>query len=298
MPWEYNQETGRLYYAPDAPTQPPAPLPANQRITGGGSGTGTGSGSMGNPWAPGAPGPGGGQPIPVGVQPPKQGGGRVYGPQLPGFNNTGIDFDQIKQILAEQEGKVRDIFGGELGIGTGQFGILGSRLASMLTNPQGFNEKDLQLARTRIAEREAGTRATALSNLGSPLLGRRLADETLRENIRGQSSQRITDAELALDFQNQQMKQQNLLAAIQAALGSAGISAGLTSDLGQIIAGAYNPLPYAGAGGGQEGPGGSMLPNERGLAENRLPGESLADQLRREAAAWQAYYGGASTPTG
>lgn len=295
MGWVY--ENGRLHYQPDDPA--PAPAPTGPKITGGptsGSGTGTGSGNMGNPWAPGAPGPGGGKPIPVGVQPPKPRQGN-QGPVLPGFNNTGIDFELVKKILAEQEGKVRDIFGGKLGIDTGQFGLLGSRLSAMLNNPQGYNERDLQLARTRIAEREAGARATAFSNLGSPALGQRLADSVLRERIRGDSSQRITDAELQLEFQNQQMKQQNLLAAIQAALGASGISAGLTSDLGQIVASAYNPLPYAG-GGETQGPGSSMLPNERGLPENRLPGESLADQLRREAAAWQAYYGGNSTPTG
>ena len=248
-------------------------------------------------WPSGDPGPGGGKPITVGVTPPKQ-QKTNQGIQLPGFNNTGIDFDAVKKALAEQEGKVRDIFGGQLGIGTGQFGLLGSTLTNMLSNPQGYDPKDLALARTRISEREAGLRGTALQNLGVSKLGPRVADAALRESIRGQSGQRITDAELGLDFQNQQMKQQNILAAIQAALGTSQISAGLTGQLGQITASAFNPLSVATPGGGAQEPGGSMLPNERGLPANRLPGESLADQLRREAAAWQAYYGGSTTPTG
>ena len=217
--------------------------------------------------------------------------------QLPWGGGTGIDFGAVQEALAKQKAEVNSIFGGQLGIGSGQFGALGSVLQNMLTNPQGMNPKDMALARTRIAEREAGVRGTALERMGVSQLGPRVADSALRESIRGQSGARITDAELALDFQNQQMMQQNLLAALQAALGTAGISAGLAGQHGNITAQMFNPIAAGmGGGGNQSGPGSKLLPNERGLSENRLPGESLADQLRREASAWEAYYGGAKGP--
>lgn len=287
-------EDGRVFWKDDNPAPAKAP-PQTVPIVGSGAGTGVGTGTFGKDNRPIG---NAGTPIKVGVTPGKQQQwGGWGGIQLPGFNNTGIDYDAVRQALAAREGQVDNIYGRTLGVGSGQFGALESTLMQMLTNPQGYNPKDLALARTRIAEREAGVRGTNLEQLGVSKLGPRVADSALRESIRGQSAQRITDAELGLDFQNQQMRQQNILAAIQAALGTAQVSAGYNSDYARLKASMFDPVA-AGSGGGGEGPGGAMLPNERGLAENRLPGESLADQLRREAAAWQAYYGGATTPTG
>jgi hypothetical protein len=270
---------------------PPAPVPAGAVAPSAGSGTGTGtattfrqlqpvSSGEGNPFYTGS----------VGTVPGK---GHT-GPVLPGLN-TGIDFKAIADAIAKQKGEVKDIFGRTLGVGSGKFGALESVLAGLLQNPWGFNEADLTKARTRISEREAGMRQGAFQRLSEGaggFKGGRVLDKTLRESMRGQSSQRITDAELALDMANQTMKQQNFMAAIQAALGTAGISAGLVGQEADIFANAFAPVPVA----GQEGPGSSQLPLERGLKENRLPGESLADQLRREAGAWSVYYGGGAFP--
>lgn len=296
MGWVW--KNGGMYYQDDPQPTPPwgagahppvAPWPGGSGA--GGSGTGTGTATYGQQSTGGA-----GTPFYTGSVGTKDTGKQV-GPTLAGFNNTGIDFEAIKKALADQAAKVDGIFGGQLGVGTGQFGQLGSVLSGMMGNPTGFNPADMQKARTRIAEREAGIRTGQLSRLNASKFGPRVADFSLRESLRGQSGQRITDQELALDMADQQMKQQNWMAAIQAALGTAGISAGLTGQHAQIV-GNSNSAFAAGEGGGQSGPGSSQLPNERGLPQNRLPGESLADQIRREAAAWQAYYGGASTPTG
>jgi hypothetical protein len=218
-------------------------------------------------------------------------GSNVVGGPLGG--GTGIDYDAVRKALAEREGKVDSLFGSPLGIETGQFGLLGKTLSSLLGNPWGFRPEDLQAARTRISEREAGLRTSQLSRLNASKFGPRVADYALRESLRGQSASRITDQELALDMSNQQMKQQNFLAAISAALNAAGVSAGLTGQHAQLTAQMFDPI----AAGTDTG-GSGALPAERGLKENRLPGETLADQLRREAAAWQAHYGGATTPTG
>jgi hypothetical protein len=285
MAWGFPPFGGLLQPPPGAGV--PAPIPITPTS---GSGTGTGTATYG-----GYPKSGGeGKPFYTG-QVGTIKGKQTQGPMLPGLN-TGIDFKAVADAIAKQKGEVKDIFGKTLGVGSGKFGALESVLADLLKNPWGFNEADLTKARTRISEREAGMRQGAFQRLSEGaggFRGGRILDKTLRESMRGQSAQRITDAELALDMANQTMKQQNFVAAIQAALGAAGISGNLVGQEANIFANAFAPLPV----GGEGGPGSSQLPNERGLPENRLPGESLADQLRREAAAWQAYYGGGSFPT-
>lgn len=268
---------------------PPPPLPPPPT---GGGGIGVGSGQQVPPPSfpgidflnqTGGPRPGGNINII-----PGGGGGRFGG------GGTGISFEDVLEALNAQEGKVRGALGGPLGIESGQFGQLGQTLMDLLLNPRGFGEEALTAARTRIAEREAGVREGGFRRLSQASSragfgGGRAGDVALRESLRGQSGQRITDAEIALDFQNAQLQQQNLQAALQAALGTANISAGQQQQLAQILASAFNPLALE---GGQFGEGGglgeSALPTSFGDPANRLPGESLADQIRREAAARQA----------
>lgn len=301
-----------VYGAPSPSPRPYLPPPVAPPGVGGpvpiwtppqvGGGTGVGSGQQANPGL--APGAGQGTPFIVGQTPGRK-GGKVIGPQLPspfkgllGGLNTGLSYDEAAAALAAQEGKVDSIFNSPLGIESGQFGLLGDTLARLLKNPQGFNEDALRAARTRIAEREASLRTGGFERLtgasGRSGFGKdRLANRTLRESLRGQSGQRITDAEIALEMENAKLQQQSIQAAIQAALGVSSISAGLAGQHAGIAASSYNPLAVGGGygeGGGGGYPGSGLLPSSFGSQENRLPGESLADQIRREAAARQAAY--------
>ncbi len=273
---------------------PPLPPPPT---TGGGTGVGTGQqlnpGAFNPPSFPGTdflgqtggPRPGGNVRF--------FGGGAAGGGGAGGFGGTGISFEDVLAALEAQEGKVRGAFGAPLGAGTGQFGQLGATLLEMLRNPQGFGAENLRASRTRIAEREAGIRTGGFQRLSNASSragfgGGRPGDVALRESLRGQSGARITDAELALDREDALLRQQNLMAALQAALGTANISAGLQGQLGGILGSAFNPLALQGLDGGPGAGGGGGLPTSFGDVANRLPGESLADQIRREAAARQA----------
>ncbi|MBK8583440.1 MAG: hypothetical protein IPL86_16990 [Flavobacteriales bacterium] len=189
------------------------------------------------------------------------------------------------------KGEVDKIFGQNIGPDNGKFGVLGNILTKLLSNPQGFDAKTRQGVLTRLAEREAGTaldQKRRLARLGTVAGGQNAGLMTaLQEQLRGESSSRLSSAELDFEVEDQKMKQQQLLQALISGVGLAGVGAGQQGQQAQIAAGMQIPVGSGGAGAG------AGLPTQFGLPANRLPGETMAEQIKREAAARAAANPGA-----
>jgi hypothetical protein len=192
----------------------------------------------------------------------------------------------------EKMAEVSGIFGKSIGPDSGRFGVLGNVISQMLANPRGFDAKTKQAALTRLAEREAGinkdvTRRAGQMTNRAGFRGNQIGVEQLLQELRGESASRLSSSELDLEMQDQSLRQQNLQSALASALQAAGIDASLIGQQADITARAQKPLPL-------EGQGGVQLPSTFGDVKNRLPGESLAEQIRREAAARAAAQVGGS----
>ena len=245
--------------------------------------------------------------------------GRPLGRNVPSFQNfTGFgggggagvpNFEETARAREQLVSEIQRALGGQLGFGSGQFGQVGGVVGDLLRDPSVIGGENLRLAQGRIAEREAGIRQAQQRRLQGGQGGGQVSDaarELLSEQLRGQSAGRIASQELDLALQADQLASQNRQSAIQAALQAAGISAGQSSTLAQLLG--QLGLPLRG-GGGAGSPGGTSAPRPGsvtagGIAGSRggtggqgfvaprfgdprarLPGESLADQIRREAAA-------------
>jgi len=202
-----------------------------------------------------------------------------------------VSYENALAAYLEKMGEVSGIFGKSIGPDSGRFGVLGNVLTRMLSNPEGFDAKTRQAVMTRLAEREAGTRTdqqrrgTQMAG-SSGFRGNQVGVEQMLQELRGESSSRLSSAELDFEMQNQQLRQANLQSALSAALQAAGIDASLIGQQADITARAQKPLPLGDT---------SELPTNFGDVKNRLPGETLAEQIRREAAARAAAQGGSGT---
>jgi hypothetical protein len=175
-------------------------------------------------------------------------------------------------------------------IGPERFGALGQALLGRSVNPKGFGDEIMQRQMTRLSEREASVRESGMGQLAT-MRGAPSRIESVRNALRGESASRLSSAELDLLTQDAMLAAQNkgidVPAAVQLALADAGLAQSAAMFKGSV----HRPL----TGGGGMQPDGSLLgaggaPLIRadgsinvGDPKNRLPGESLADQIRREA---------------
>lgn len=228
---------------------------------------------------------GSGTPFGVGVGPGvsqgwNQGGGMGGGEQGPSFAQTKAAFDQTV-------GDVRGQLSG--GVDLGRFGALGGGVMQGFQNPQGFGDEVKRRALTRISEREAGLREQGLRTLqnqaGAGGFARSTSYNDVGQNMRGQSAQRINEAELGLEMQDAGLKNQRYSEALRAALGLTGVEQGYRSQLADILANVQRPLGEDVGGGGLPGAAqGYKFINERGEPLPFKPdGTPLSDWERQQA---------------
>jgi hypothetical protein len=227
-----------------------------------------------------------------------------YGGNKPDWGGTfanlpSIGAPNLGAITQEQFEAAMADFDKEIGrdIGPGRFGAFGAAMGARAIQGQGFGDAIMKRILTRLAEREAGVRAAGQNDLANVmarggLAGNTSAAEALRQSLVAQSSSRLSSAELDAEIQDAMLRKQDEASARQAALGLTGIDADL-AKAAALFKGSI-PRPLVG-GGGKRGADGSLMGaggaplvygdgrTNVGDPRNRLPGESLADQIRREA---------------
>lgn len=177
------------------------------------------------------------------------GGGGLAGALQGAFDDTTSEFNQA--------------LGSTMSPNDPRFGGLGGILMQMAANPQGFGGDVMNKIRTRLAEREAGTRENQLRTLGDAG-GRNFASfGDVGANIRGASAQRLSEAELQAEIQDALLRQTSRGQGISGGVNLASILAGLNSQAAQFAAGRQRPLIDDSEG--KTGPGGQFdLLNENG----------------------------------
>lgn len=198
-----------------------------------------------------------GNPFGVGAAPgPSQGwnyGGGMFG----GGGDQGPSFGEMRDVFNQTTDDVRGQLGGNVDLG--RFGALGGAIMGGITNPQGFGDDVLTRMRTGAGEREAGLRESLLRGLqnraGATGFGRSASALGVGADIRGQSAQRLAQANLGIDTEDARMKRQSQADMIRAALGLTGEERGYRSQLADFFANVQRPV-----GGGPGGGGGEPLP--------------------------------------
>lgn len=206
---------------------------------------------------PGAPyGYGAGNPFPVGVRPGGSGGWGAFGSSPwggGGGGDQGPSFGELRDVFNQTTQDVRGQLTGPADLG--RFGALGSAVMDGVLNPQGFGDNILTQARTRNAEREAGLRESLLRGVQNRAaatgFGRSASALDVGQNIRGQSAQRLSEADLQLLMEDARLKRASQADMVRAALGLTGEERGYRSQLADFYANVQRPV-----GGGGSGEGG------------------------------------------
>lgn len=222
---------------------------------------------------PGAPyGFGAGKPFGVGVAPGGSGGWGAFGSSPwggGGGGDQGPSFGELRDVFNQTTQDVRGQLTGPTDLS--RFGALGGAIMGGVLNPQGFGDNILTQARTRNAEREAGLRESLLRGVQNRAaatgFGRSASALDVGQNIRGQSAQRLSEADLQLLMEDARLKRASQADMVRAALGLTGEERGYRSQLADFYANVQRPV--GGPGGGGEGalPGaaeGYRFINDRG----------------------------------
>lgn len=210
------------------------------------------------------------------------GGGGLAGALQGAFDDTTSEFNQA--------------IGSSMSPNDPRFGQLGGFLQNLAINPQGFGGDVMNKIRTRLAEREAGTRENATRTVGD-MGGRNFSSfGDVLANIKGASAQRLSEAELQAEIQDAMLRQTARGQGISGSVSLASLIAGLNSQAAQFAAGRQRPLIEGGQG--QTGPGGQFdLLNENGeIMPFREDGTPLSafeqERARQQRIAWMQQQGG------
>lgn len=255
-------------------TQPPPPKKPRipQQVEGGG---GFNAGIQGNPWTSGIG-------IPVGMGSPFGGGGGLAQALQGAYDDTTSEFNSA--------------IGSSMAPNDPRFGGFGSFLQNLAMNPEGFGGDVMNKIRTRLAEREAGTRENA-SRTVSDMGGRNFSSfGDVLANIKGASAQRLSEAELQAEIQDAMLRQTSRGQGISGSVNLANILAGLNSQAAQFAAGRQRPLIDESQG--KTGPGGQFdLLNENGeMLSFNADGTPLSafdrERQRQQRLAWMQQQAG------